>query len=225
MQSLFQHYPEKPRNAECQSAHLILCNAHDAASSFLDIFTSARKNRKAKGTPTDEEQDLLRAMLTFASAGLDSTVKQLVSDALPAIIDRDPGAGDMFVRFVERRLTSGEGIDRRFLAGVLAHVEPRNRLLEELVEDLRSGSLQSRDQLLRTASFFNIPSHKISDNPQLLTDIFRARNQIVHEMDIDFEQSNRNRRPRAKSPMTSHTNELFRIGRVFLAEVDQKLTV
>jgi hypothetical protein len=79
----------KPSNKQCENAYLILCNAHDASSSFLEIFNNVRTTRKAKGTPTDEEQDLLRAMLTFAGAGLDSMVKQLIVDALPSVVRRD----------------------------------------------------------------------------------------------------------------------------------------
>jgi NADH dehydrogenase FAD-containing subunit len=60
--------------------------------------------REAKGTPTDEKQDLLRAMLIFATAGLDSMVKQLITDALPSVIEIDLGATAMFKKYVERRL-------------------------------------------------------------------------------------------------------------------------
>ena len=70
--SRFQHYPNRPATEATQNAFTILCSTHNAASSFLDIFEATRRTRKAKGTPTDEEQNLLRAMLVFAGAGLDS---------------------------------------------------------------------------------------------------------------------------------------------------------
>jgi hypothetical protein len=222
MATLFKHFPATANSTHCSDAHFILCNAHDAASSFLDTFEKVRRARKAKGTPTDEEQDLLRAMLLFATAGLDSMVKQLITDALPSVIEIDIGATEMFKQHVERRSEKDDRLDRRFLADIIADANPRKRLLENLVDDLTSKSLQSTEQLLRAAAFFNIPSASICDNPRNLTTIFNARNQIAHEMDVDFAQPNRSRRPRAKATMTSFANEIFKIADSFLGEVDRK---
>jgi hypothetical protein len=223
MGSRFKHYPSEPKSTACQNAYAILCNAHDAASSFLDIFETVRQARGAKGMPTDEEQDLLRAMLIFAAAGLDSMAKQLVTDALSMVIERDPGATEMFKRFIERRLKRAEELDRRFLAHILGDQQPRVRLLDELVADLTSGSLQSTEELLRVAASFNIPSNDICRQPAYLSKIFIARNEIAHEMDVDFSQANRTRRPRAKDMMTSFTSEIFKVSASFLSEVDRKL--
>ncbi len=221
--SLFSHYPDKPRADECQSAYLILCNAHDAASSFLEIFGDVRRARKAHGTPTDEEQDLLRAVLVFASAGLDSMVKQLVRDALDAVVHRDEGASAMFKQFIERRLGRGEALDKKFVAEVLADLEPRDRLIAELVADATSRSLQSTDQILRSAALFDIPSDDLVVNQRALSEIFTMRNQIVHEMDVDFDQPNRNRRSRRKQHIIDATNVVFDLSEKFLSGVDKKL--
>ena len=223
MPARFQYAPQRPENSLCQNSYLILCNAHDASSSFLEIFDTVRRSRHARGTPTDEEQDLLRAMLTFASAGLDSLVKQLVRDTLPDVIDKNPGAGEIFRTHIERRIVRGEGIDHRLLADVLSNQEPRSRLIEILIQDLTSQSLQSTDQLLRVGAFFDIPSKEIARNPNHLSDIFHARNQIVHEMDIDFDQPNRNRRPRARQTMMTYTNTIFQVSNAFLKDVDRRL--
>jgi hypothetical protein len=223
MATRFQHYPQGPGSPACANAHAILCNAHDAASSFLDIFEAVRTARKAKGMPTDEEQDLLRAMLVFASAGLDSMVKQLVRDALPSTIECDEGATEMFKEHIERRLSMEERVSRKFLANILGDTNPRRCLTEQLLADLTAESLQSAEQLLKVASYFNIPSKQISQTPNTLKDVFKVRNEIGHEMDIDFSQSNRSRRPRAKEKMVTYTNELFRVAAAFLSEVDLKL--
>jgi len=223
MPSLFLQHPSEPRSHLCQNAFVILCNAHDTSSSFLDTFKTVRRNRTARGTPTDEEQDLLRAMLLFASGGLDSLVKQLVRDALPTLLKVNLGATLVFKTFVERRLRSGKEIDHRLLADVFADQQPRERLVELLVEELCSKSLQSREELLRVGAFFDIPSPKIVDDPQKLIDIFRARNQIAHEMDVDFTQSNRSRRPRARKTIVNYTNEIFKVANAFLVGVDSRL--
>ena len=224
MSSLFEHYPSEPDCQKCcWNAYTLLCNAHDTSSSFLEIFNTTRSTRKARGSSTDKEQDLLRAMLTFACAGLDALVKQLIKDALPDVINCNEAAERTFRADIERRIRRGDEIDHRFLADVLTQKRPRDRLIEILVADLTSQSLQSKDQLLKAGSFFDIQSNSITRRPDNLARIFTARNQIVHEMDIDFSPTNRNRRSRAKEKMVADTNEIFRVSNVFLGEVDNKL--
>lgn len=221
MPSRFHHYPAEPNCHQCGNAYTLLCNTHDTSSSFLEIFDT--KARRISEVPTDEDQDLLRAMLTFACAGLDSLVKQLIKDALPDVINCNEGAERMFRTDIERRIRSGEDIDAKFLADVLTQTSPRERLIEILIADLTKQSLQSKNQLLRAGAFFDIQSRSITSNPDRLDRIFTARNQIVHEMDIDFSPSNRNRRARTKAAMVADANEIFRVSKIFLEEVDRQL--
>ena len=222
--SRFEHYPNAPAADAARNAFTILRSAHAAASSFLDIFEGTRQTRQAKGTPTDEEQDLLRAMLVFAGAGLDSMIKQLVRDALSLTIDRSKGAEENLKAFISRRLARQDTLDPSFLSSVLASRDPRDVLVSALIDDLVSQSLQSKEQVLRAASYFDIPSATLAPNLKMLEDIFRARNEIVHEMDVDFDQTNRNRRPRRKAEMIRHTTEILRLANAFLIEVDRRLS-
>ena len=96
-------------------------------------------------------------------------------------------------------------------------------MIDDLVRSLRASSLQSKDQLLKVAAHFNIPSNKLSTDLNLLKEIFDARNEVAHEMDIDFTQTNRSRRPRKKDSMIQFTTEIFRISKQCLAEVDALL--
>lgn len=223
MPSMFQHFPAQPKSPVCQKGFIILCNAHDASTSFLDTFESVRRNRQARGTPTDEEQDLLRAMLLFASAGLDSLAKQLICDALPTVIDTNVAAGKMFKGFVERRLRGTDALDVKALADVVGDYNPRGKLIEMYIADLTSGSLQSTDEILKVGAAFDIPSVDITADPRGLTDIFRIRNRIIHEMDVDFDRPNRNRTPRARQSMVDHTNRVFGVAKAFLEGVDGRL--
>jgi hypothetical protein len=109
------------------------------------------------------------------------------------------------------------------LADVLVEANPRDHLIKILINDLTSNSLQSTDQLLRAGSFFNIASNDICDDPKYLSIIFKARNEIAHEMDIDFNQPNRNRRPRARNKMIEYVNYVFKIAEIFSKGVDKKL--
>ena len=162
-------------------------------------------------------------MIIFAAAGLDSMAKQLITDALPKVVTVEIGATEMFKRHIERKLATSNQFNPRFLADVLGEVDPRKQLLAGLVGELTGESLQSTEQLLRAAAHFNIPSQQICDDPKTLSLIFRARNEISHEMDIDFRQPNRSRRPRAKATMVAYANELFKIAQILLSEVDRKI--
>jgi hypothetical protein len=215
--------PKQPNHQNLKNSYIIISKAHDASSSFLEIFNITRTNRNARGTPTDAEQDLLRAMLIFASSGLDSMVKQLTRDSLSLIIDLDEGAHQYFSQFVERKLKKNEEFNYKFIADIISDKNPRIKLIDELVNTLTSDSIQSLEQLFKVAAFFNIPSKKITSDPNLIKKIFSIRNEISHEIDIDFSQPNRNRRPRSKTNMINFTNELFKISGNFLNEVNNSL--
>jgi len=217
------HYPGKPNSPSLQTAYLIICNAHKAASSFLKQFEDIRRLRLAKGTPTDGEQDLLRAMLSFACAGLDAMVKQLVRDALAMVIARDEGATAMFVQRTRKTIYRDGVLNAELLTQAIVHGSPRDVLVDDLKRELTANSLQSVDELLRVAAYFNIPSRDIVKEPRDLKAVFDARNQIAHEMDIDFDQPNRHRYPRARDDMIAHTNRVLLLAKTFLEMVENKL--
>ncbi len=221
--SQFEPRPQPPKSHILAESYTILSGAYDAASSFLTLFENTRRNRGAEGASTDEEQDLLRAMLVFACAGLDSMIKQVVRDALETVIDKNSGAHENFRIFVEKRLAKQGTFDPKFLARVLTEMDPRKVLIEELVGELTSQSLQSKDQVLRTASYFDIPTKDLVSDIDQLDQVFRSRNQISHEMDVDLNQTNRNRRPRQKNVMIDYTKVILEVTRIFLVNVDQRL--
>lgn len=220
---VLKHHPNRPASPLALNAYVVLCNAHEAAGSFLAQFVNSRRTRKAKGTSTNVEQDLLRAMLVFASSGLDSMVKHLIRDTLSAVIDRDQGALEMLKESIRRNLYRDRVLDAELLVDALVAKDPKALLIEGLVYELTSSSLQSSDQLFRVASFFNIPTNQLTTDPKGLGEVFNVRNEISHEMDIDFSQPNRNRRPRSQDTMIAHANTLFSVGRAFLERVDEKL--
>lgn len=211
-----------PRAHELQNAHAVLKHTRSTVESFFEAFDE-RQGRRGRGAPTDHDYDLLRAMLVFACAGLDSMVKHTIRDALPAVIDRVDKAEDNFREFVEKKLPTEGRLAARMLSRILTARNPRGALVEELVRDLTGQSLQSKAQLLRAGSFFDLPSGELVDDMALFDDIFGARNQIVHEMDIDFSQLRRNRAPRPKQEMVDFTKEVLACAAKFLSGVDGKL--
>ena len=219
MTSRFENYPNKPQNTRLAGGYNILCYTHETCSSFLNIFDKS----KNLDNLTAQDQDLLRAILTFASAGLDSLVKQLIKDTLCEVICRYSGSEIMFKRHVERIIMKGNEIDGKILANAFISQEPKDYFISKVIWDLTSNSLQSKDELLKVASYFDIPSNILVSDLGVLKEIFDIRNQIVHEMDIDLSDP-KHRRERVETAMIIYTNELFKIAETFLNEVDSKLS-
>ena len=116
-----------------------------------------------------------------------------------------------------------ESASLRMLAEVLVDRDPRSRLVDQLVHDLTAGSLQApAEELLRVGSYFDIPSADLCLAPRELQRIFNARNEIVHEMDVDLEPLNRNRRQRSLNQIKGFTDEIFKISAALLSEVDKR---
>jgi hypothetical protein len=203
----------------CAKAYAILGQAYEACESFHVIFKQLRKDA-GRGTTTDAQQDTLRAMLVFACAGLDAAIKQLVRDALQGVINLNPGAEANFTESVKRKLPDVER-SRDLLATVLTAPNPRQALLERVTSDLIADSLQSFEQLSKVAAAFNIKTSGIADVVQLKL-AFRVRNEIIHEMDIDF-QANRSRRQRRQADMEAYTRVILEATAYFLEQVDATL--
>ena len=210
-------------------AELILEHAQASVKSFSDAFDNVRAHRGAgRGMPTDEDQDLLRAMLVFAGAGLDSLVKQLIRDALPALLARDAGVQKRFEEFVFRRLRGDEDdpdlvTGNKFLARLLASAQPRAQLIEEYVRELTGASLQSAEELMRAAAALGLDSKSAGIDPKELKPIFAVRNKIIHELDIDLEGQRRKRVVRAREQMSKSADTLLNVGSTLIVKVLEKL--
>jgi hypothetical protein len=210
-------------------ARLILTHAHESADAFLDAFAGVRRLRGARsGTSTDEEQDLLRAMLVMAAAGLDSMAKQLIRDSLPDLIQCDPNVREGLETFVARQLRGdSEGgaaaSGNRFLARMLVSESQRDQLIEEYILHLTGTSLQSADELMRTATALGLEPGGVGIEKAKLKPIFDVRNKIIHELDINFDHPNRNRESRSQPRLTEYTNNLLEVGEKILDAVQNTL--
>lgn len=88
--------------AKASRAQITLVHAVQTSTRFLGFFDQAR--RGARGTTTDDQQDLLRSMFVFAMAGLDATTKQLIRDALPVLVLVSARAEKRLEEFATKRL-------------------------------------------------------------------------------------------------------------------------
>lgn len=213
---------------ECQGASLILQRTYDSVSALLGAFDDKRVR---PGRPSDEDQDLLRAMLVMAAAGVDAVAKQLIRDCLPVLAQGDPVVKKGLEGFIARQLGDdkdplGTSSGRSFLGRVLASASHQHRVIEEYIEDLTGGSLQSVSELFRTAVALGVkPSDLGLDKNKLaLQTIFADRNKIIHELDIrGFAPGQRVRNPRSKNEMIGSANTLLRTAEALRDAVDKKL--
>ncbi len=220
----------KVKNEKLKLSNLILTHSYKVASSFIDSYESLRKTRKSKTGITDEEQDLLRAMLIFATAGLDSMIKQLVKDCYEIIVNVDTEAQSQLEVYTLQRLKQKTGdtlteytTDIKFLSKLLSNESPRKTIIKDKIDKLTSGSLQSLDELLKVASAFAISSEKLEIDKDKTKEIFKVRNQIIHEMDIALNLTNRKRIHRNKEEMVEKTTYILKIAENFLKIIDKKI--
>jgi hypothetical protein len=217
--------PTTGEPTEIVRARVILQYAHDSAKSFLDAFETVRKARGvARGAPTDEEQDLLRAMVVIVGAGLDSMAGQLVRNALPAIASRSDIARAKLQDFAESQIGgTGDGTPaltgQRLLARALLAKSSHEVVLKQYIVSLTWGSLQSTDQLARVAAALGAEPPRLGITKAQLGPVFRVRNDIIHKLDIDFDHPNRNRTSRAKADMITHANCLLAVGEALIDHV------
>lgn len=212
------------RSTVCEKAALIATAAHSAANALLQAYELVRTQRgRPRGMTTDKEQDLLRSMLVMAASGVDATVKQLVQDALPSLIETDEKAQNSFEKFVLRQMTAdvvGNALNAQLLAKVLVSKSPRQRLIQEYVNYLTGGSLQSTDSLFLVAAALGADPPAIGLVPGELRPVFNIRNKIIHELDINLDARRRRRNFRSQETMIRDTERLFRFIHALVQSVD-----
>jgi len=217
---------EMPQTAK---ARAILQYAHDSAEALLAAFKSVRTARNAgKGRSTDEEQDLLRAMLVMSAAGLDSSLKQLIRDCLPDLARSHESVAGELEKYVTRQLRSESdepegGASTAFLAKLLVAESLREALLERYILSLTGSSLQSAEELAKACKALGVDAAAVGVRVPDLRPVFTVRNRIIHELDIDFDTGIRNRFPRARDKMIDYSNTLLEVGEEIIKGVEGNL--
>ncbi len=211
--------------AIASKAEAIVRYAHESAASLLSAFSQVRAKRiqglKVKGgASTDEEQDLLRAMLVLAAAGLDATVKQFVRDCLPGLVGGAESIRAEFETFTARAVRD----DPDILARVLCAESPRAELLAAFTDRLAGGSLQSVSELRKVLKALGVDARQVIADEKILHEVFEVRNAIVHGFDINFSHPTRNRQSRKVTVMTRYTNVILELTEKILGAAAAQLT-
>ena len=186
--------PLSPANfhVTVETAQRFLLSAYDSVESMLDWHRNASELADDDVHDYPEvapitymsAEDMLRAMVVYTGAGLDTVLKQLIRDALPSLVEVSDQARSKFEGFVEGRLDPQSRETSKRLARYLVAAAPRKALIEDYLDDLTGSSLQSPEQVSRTLGALGIADRVLRVEAEALRPLFGARNQIVHELDL-----------------------------------------
>jgi hypothetical protein len=210
--------------AGTETAQRFLASAHDSVESVFDSLDNLRTARGAgRGRLTSSEEDLLRAAIVFTGAGMDATLKRLIRDTLPPVLDRSEQAHDMFEGFAARQIGTGETADRKKIAKYLVAASARLQLIDEYVYDLTGSSLQSAEEVEKTARALGIEDRALLRRIPELKPLFVARNEVSHELDLqELERpGDRTRRGRSMAPTANMCSGGLEVAQLIVNAVGQ----
>ncbi|WIX92540.1 hypothetical protein [Amycolatopsis sp. DG1A-15b] len=221
--------------AENASDHmLIYANAIDRLLRFgLQEFDRADSH--------PHSEDLYRAAIMFAGAGLDRALKALVADALPALAKVDEVVQVKLSIFAEAAISDSGGVGVspvalvKFLLG--SGASPREVFAENWVQSLTAGSAQSTQRLEEIAGALGVTEPAIrkrikatKTKSSMLEKAFVARNQVAHDLDIlrpwdrssDDSKSDIQRR-RDAAEIRDYVTELMDVCQLMINDVGRRL--
>ena len=209
-----------------ETAQRFLDSAYDSVKAVLATLDTIRDVRKqqtgdVRGRLTAQEEDLLRAAIVFPGAGLDATLKQLIRDTLPDLLESSTDAHEKFETFATERISSVEGADPKMVARYLTSQVPRDRLIDDYVWALTGSSLQSAEEVQRTAGALGITDSDLRKRISNMRPVFVARNEISHELDLQRpgRPGDRTRRSRGMQPSAELCHQALDIGQAIVNAV------
>jgi len=147
------------------------------------------QKKELRGRLSDTHIDMLRSAIVFSGAGLDASLKKLIKDTVRKIAVRNSRAKRKFLDFIDRHLAAADSpLNRKCLAEIL--VDGRGTqaaLLEHYEIELTGDSLQAVNQVAAVCSALGIDARPIMERLKegsLLDQMFKARNNIVHQLDL-----------------------------------------
>lgn len=183
---------EKGRNQPwVRQAYKILERAHvsvEALFSAADALDSARRqaNGSPKGRKSVSEVDILRSAIVLTSAGLDASMKRLVGDVgRELILKKGTVARHNYEEYLKNEMAKPSA-SASFRQAVLAD-NPREKLLSFYLAERTKASFQGSSDLIgRVKKVLGISNDEVPDSVlKQLDPFFKARNKIVHDMDLN----------------------------------------
>ena len=210
------------KEALLNKSNAILKSVENTIESFYILYNSLDESKEK------QKQDLLRSIILFSCSGIDAIVKQLITDTLDYVIEHDEGAFNNFKKFVENKLSEKKDmtINSKLLADLFTCKNPQKTLIDLLKRDLSNNSLQSAEELLKVGSYFNIDTANLvkgKSQIEKLKEIFIARNQITHEMDVNMNVPTFELRERTIEEVNDYSECILSLSKNYIKLVSEKL--
>lgn len=208
------------------NASTILSYAVASIDSMLEIYEIVTASR-GRGAPTTEEQDLLRAIIMFAGAGLEAVIKQIVQDGLFSLAGKSAVTHAELQKFVARQLVrkskDGDvGVDANELAAlIVAPTSARSAAIERWKQAIAGDSLQSFGKLQEVLKCLGVADLHLNKNA--IDAAFEARNRIIHEMDMNLSHPTRKRTTHKRDVVIAQAKLLLKIASDIMVKVDVTL--
>lgn len=173
-----------------RQSYKVLERAH---SSVEQLFAAAgaleavrrEANSSKKGRKARLEVDILRSAIVMTSAGLDASMKRLVNDVgRELIVEKGSSARKQYQQYLKEKMPQSS-VAKDFRDAVVADEPGEDLLAFYLAERTKSSYQGSKDLLARVKRVLGISNAAVDDHDVMQLDpFFRARNQIVHDMDL-----------------------------------------
>jgi len=196
------------QNSPLHRSQRYLASAYDSVLSLCEeTYQVLRAQRTgSRGRLTHAEQDIFRAAVVFAGAGVDTVFKEAMRGCIAIQVERSEGAHEKYLDFVTRFIQVGPSIDARQLAVLLTAAHPGQTLMDAYIEKLTGSSLQSVSQVTTAMSALGLQDERaLFKDAKSLNPLFRVRNEIAHELDMTPESvGGRGARRRRERPITAY---------------------
>lgn len=221
-----------PRHPAMLRATGLLIMGSGQCWDLLDLANDLDQDKKVL------RHDLYRSALITAGSCMDATMKELIRATLPLLAEGDRRVRKNMAKKIARILPDNFARARTELVELALWPEQAGKedFIERAIDKLTSHSLQSVDQLEKIRGVFELSF----EFPDQLGEALKARNEIVHEMDIkpdvsDFrdvlgktgvsaaEKNEDARRDRSGAQSILWCTSLFQLTCRFLCEVNAEL--
>lgn len=221
----YEHELTQPAQAKLHAAFMTVHSMYFIMNLSRALWRDLQK-KDHRGRVSESDADILRAAITFAGAGLDASLKQLIRDTIRPLIKTNTSCRTKFHEFVDRHLASGEALHRKHLRAVLVDERGSPAALVELYErDLTGDSLQSAQQVKEVCGALGVNDKNIwrrLQEGECLDKMFRARNSIVHQLDL-IPGASKERTRRSIEQAREFSSEALDVTQLIINEVGRAL--
>jgi len=127
---------------------------------------------------------------------------------VPIRVASSTGAREKYLDFVAKHIQDGPAFNARRLAELLTDNDPQATLMDAYVLSLTGSSLQSQQQVTASLAALGLQDERdLFRQSRDLNPLFKARNEIAHEMDMTpAALRDKNRRTRRERSISSCTD-------------------